>query len=143
MKRCIILLSIPGYWKLGLSYAKEGMEEIVRSMSKRKFVANLQKLIPDITEDDLFTVPAGVCAQALQKDGTLYDDFFIVNGKNSIHICNAPSPAATASLEIGKEITKRIKKERCSQILYRFCSVWMVRFRSRVPLIRISCSNVT
>ena len=79
-------------------------------MSKRKFVANLQKLIPDIMEDDLFTVPAGVRAQALQTDGTLYDDFFIVNGKNSIHICNAPSPAATASFEIGKEITKRIKK---------------------------------
>ena len=102
------IISYPGIWKLGSSYAKEGAGEMVRSLSKKRFVENLRRLLPDISEDDLIAAPAGVRAQALQHDGTLIDDFFIVNGKRSIHVCNAPSPAATAALEIGKEISGRI-----------------------------------
>lgn len=100
--------TFPGFWKLGMKYYKVGIEEIVRSFSKKLFVKNAQQLIPEITEDDLTPAPAGVRAQALKSDGTLVDDFYIVNGKNSIHVCNAPSPAATASLEIGKEIVNKI-----------------------------------
>lgn len=102
------IISYPGFWKLGAANAKEGAEEMVRSMSKKRFVENLRLLLPGISEDDLISAPAGVRAQALQKDGTLLDDFFIVDGQKSIHICNAPSPAATAALEIGKEISERV-----------------------------------
>jgi len=108
MKDFFEMITYPGFWKMGMANYKEGMEEVVRSFSKKLFVKNAQQLIPDITEADLVTAPAGVRAQALKKDGSLVDDFFIINGKNSIHVCNAPSPAATAALEIGKEIVAKI-----------------------------------
>lgn len=102
--------SFPGFWKLGMKYYKVGLQEITRSFSKKLFVKNAQRLIPEITEEDLIPAPAGVRAQALQVDGKLVDDFFIIKGRNSVHVCNAPSPAATASLEIGKEIVKKIEE---------------------------------
>ncbi|MGG3469053.1 L-2-hydroxyglutarate oxidase [Neobacillus pocheonensis] len=100
------VLSYSGFWKLAKLYRKEGIEEIIRSFHKKKFLEAVQKLLPSITEDDLIPGPAGVRAQALRSDGSLVDDFYIVNGKRSIHICNAPSPAATASMEIGKEVVE-------------------------------------
>jgi len=84
------------------------MMEMVRSVSKRAFVKSLQQLIPEVTEDDLVPTHSGVRAQALMPDGKLVDDFLIVKGKNSIHVCNAPSPAATASLEIGRFIANQL-----------------------------------
>ncbi|WP_047983584.1 L-2-hydroxyglutarate oxidase [Ornithinibacillus californiensis] len=102
------IVSYPGFWKLGFTYLKEGMEEISRSVSKKRFVDNLRQLLPSVDEDDLVPAPAGVRAQALGSDGKLFDDFFIIGGRNSVHVCNAPSPAATASLEIGKEIAGRV-----------------------------------
>ncbi|WP_172371694.1 L-2-hydroxyglutarate oxidase [Sporosarcina jiandibaonis] len=104
------MITYPGFWKLGLKYYKEGMEEVIRSFNKKLFVENARKLIPDITVDDLIPAPAGVRAQALKSDGSLVDDFFIVNGRNSVHVCNAPSPAATAALEIGKEVVDKIER---------------------------------
>lgn len=98
----------PGFWRLAMKYRKEGIDEMVRSFSKKKFVESVQVLIPDIQADDLVAAEAGVRAQALRSDGSLVDDFFIINGKNSIHVCNAPSPAATAAIEIGKEVCKQI-----------------------------------
>jgi L-2-hydroxyglutarate oxidase len=71
-------------------------------------VKSLQQLIPEITGDDLVSTHSGVRAQAMMPDGKLVDDFLIVKGKNSIHVCNAPSPAATASLEIGRFIAKQL-----------------------------------
>jgi (S)-2-hydroxyglutarate dehydrogenase len=97
-----------GFWKLAAKYWKEGAKEMWRSYSKKAFVKSLQELIPSIQEDDLVPASAGVRAQALQSDGTLVDDFFITSGKRSIHVCNAPSPAATACLPIGKEIANRV-----------------------------------
>ena len=73
-----------------------------RSFSKKAFVRSLQELIPEICEEDLIPSEAGVRAQAVRPDGGLVDDFLIIPGPNSIHVCNAPSPAATASLEIGR-----------------------------------------
>lgn len=110
MKDFFEIITYPGFWKMGMANYKEGMEEVIRSFSKKLFVKNAQQLIPEIREDDLIVAPAGVRAQALKKDGSLVDDFFIINGKNSVHVCNAPSPAATAALEIGKEIVENIVK---------------------------------
>ena len=101
-------LTFPGFWKLARKYYRDGMMEMVRSVSKRAFVKSLQQLIPEINGDDLVPTHSGVRAQAMMPDGKLVDDFLIVNGKNSIHVCNAPSPAATASLEIGRFIAKQL-----------------------------------
>lgn len=105
------VLSYGGFWKLAGKFMKEGIEEYVRSFSKKQFTKSLQELIPEIQEDDLIPAPAGVRAQALKYDGNMVDDFNIIMGKRSIHVCNAPSPAATASIEIGKEIVRRIPAE--------------------------------
>ena len=103
------IITYPGLWKLGSKYAKEGMEEIIRSFSKAAFVHSLQKLIPEVQADDLIPSSAGVRAQALRLDGKLVDDFLILQDENTLHVCNAPSPAATASLEIGKAIVDMLK----------------------------------
>ncbi|WP_350302752.1 L-2-hydroxyglutarate oxidase [Peribacillus frigoritolerans] len=105
------VLSYKGFWKLASKFMKEGMDEYVRSFSKKQFTKSLQELIPEIQEDDLIPAPAGVRAQALQDDGNMVDDFHIIIGKRTIHVCNAPSPAATASIEIGKEIVNRIPEQ--------------------------------
>ncbi len=68
----------------------------------------LKKLVPEVEEGDLIPVSAGVRAQAVAKDGALVDDFLIAEGKNSVHVLNAPSPAATASIPIGREIARRV-----------------------------------
>lgn len=102
------VLAFPGFWKLAAKYWKEGMEEMVRSFSKKAFVRSLQQLIPEIREDDLVPAPAGIRAQALKSNGELVDDFHIIRGENSIHVCNAPSPAATASIEIGKYVANQV-----------------------------------
>jgi L-2-hydroxyglutarate oxidase len=102
------VMTYPGFWKLAAKHADEGIQEIIRSFSKAAFVHSLQKLIPEVTADDLVPTHAGVRAQALQNDGKLVDDFFIVEGRNAVHVCNAPSPAATSSIEIGKAIALAI-----------------------------------
>lgn len=103
-------VSYPGLWKLGSKFMREGIDEYIRSFSKKQFTKSLQKLIPEIREEDLISAPAGVRAQAVKSDGTMVDDFHIIEGKNSLHICNAPSPAATASIEIGEEVVNRISE---------------------------------
>jgi (S)-2-hydroxyglutarate dehydrogenase len=104
-------LSFPGLWKMAGKFAKEGLDEYVRSFSKKQFTKSLQELIPEIQEDDLIPAPAGVRAQALKSDGNMVDDFHIVMGKRTVHVCNAPSPAATASIEIGKEVVNRVPEQ--------------------------------
>ncbi|MEH7084142.1 L-2-hydroxyglutarate oxidase [Neobacillus drentensis] len=104
-------LSFPGLWKMAGKFAKEGLDEYIRSFSKKQFTKSLQELIPEIQEDDLIPAPAGVRAQALRSDGNMVDDFHIIQGKRTIHVCNAPSPAATASIEIGKEVVNRIPEQ--------------------------------
>jgi L-2-hydroxyglutarate oxidase len=103
-------LTFPGFWKLARKYYRDGMMEMVRSVSKRAFVKGLQQLVPEVNEDDLVPTDSGVRAQALMRDGKLVNDFLIVNGENSIHVCNAPSPAATASLDIGRFIANQVPK---------------------------------
>lgn len=96
--------SYPGFWKLASHDFGAGFSEMRRSASKRLFAQSLQRLIPELTADDLAPGPAGVRAQALRADGILLDDFYILKSATSIHVLNAPSPAATASLEIGMHI---------------------------------------
>lgn len=104
-------LAFKGLWKMAGKFAKEGLDEYVRSFSKAQFTKSLQALIPEIQEDDLIPAPAGVRAQALKDDGSMVDDFNIIMGDRTIHVCNAPSPAATASIEIGKEVVRRIPEQ--------------------------------
>ncbi len=103
-------LTYPGFWKLAAKHASDGIEEMIRSFSKAAFVRSLQRLIPEVQSQDLVPTHAGVRAQALKNDGQLVDDFLIVRGHHALHVCNAPSPAATASLEIGQAIVEKIEK---------------------------------
>ena len=80
------------------------MGEIYRSYSRRVFLRDLQRLIPEIQNSDLDGGGSGVRAQAVARDGSLLDDFSIIQGRNSIHVLNAPSPGATSSLAIGEHI---------------------------------------
>ncbi|WHZ05264.1 L-2-hydroxyglutarate oxidase [Neobacillus sp. YX16] len=102
------ILSYPAFWKIAKQYLKYGLGEMHRSVSKQKFLESLQRLVPAIAKEDLVTTEAGVRAQALTIDGKLVDDFMIIKSKRSIHVCNAPSPAATASMAIGEEIVTYI-----------------------------------
>jgi (S)-2-hydroxyglutarate dehydrogenase len=108
LRDCLDTLTYDGFWRLAAKHARSGFEEMHRSFSKKAFVRSLQKLIPDVREDDLVSGEAGVRAQALRPDGSLVDDFLIVNSSRGIHVCNAPSPAATASLEIGRVVAEQI-----------------------------------
>ena len=101
-------LTFPGFWKLAARHWREGAKEMLRSYSRAAFVRSLQRLVPEIAEADVVPSDAGVRAQALWPDGTLEDDFLIVQRAGAIHVCNAPSPAATASLEIGKTVAAAI-----------------------------------
>lgn len=105
------VMTFPGFWKLAAKHADEGIQEIIRSFSKAAFVRSLQRLIPEVQMEDVVPTHAGVRAQALMNSGKLVDDFLIIDGKNSMHVCNAPSPAATSSLEIGKAIVDRIPEQ--------------------------------
>ena len=101
-------ITYTGFWRMAAKHAKSGLEEMHRSFSKQAFVRSLQKLIPEICEDDLIPAEAGVRAQALRPDGGLVDDFLMVRSDRALHVCNAPSPAATASLEIGRMIAEQV-----------------------------------
>ena len=107
-------LTYRGFWKLARKHFREGMREIYRSFSKAAFVRSLQQLIPEIEPADLIPCKAGVRAQALLNDGRLVDDFLMIRGHNALHVCNAPSPAATASLEIAKTIVAQISERLAS-----------------------------
>jgi (S)-2-hydroxyglutarate dehydrogenase len=99
-------LTYKGFWKLAKKNWREGFREMYRSLSKKAFTKSLQLLIPEVQEDDLVPSHAGVRAQALQPDGKMIDDFLIVQGEGSVHVCNAPSPAATASIPIGRAVAE-------------------------------------
>ncbi len=101
-------LAYPAFWRLARRYWRTGVREFGRSLSKKAFTRSLQRLVPEIVEDDLLPAEAGVRAQALGDDGTLVDDFFIVEGRRTVHVLNAPSPAATAAIPIGEEVARRV-----------------------------------
>ena len=98
------LAGYPGFWRMASRYWRTGAREFRRSLSKRAFTQALQKLVPDLREQDLARGAAGVRAQAVDRTGSLVDDFRIVASSNAVHVLNAPSPGATASLAIGEHI---------------------------------------
>lgn len=97
-------LAYPGFLRLARKYWKTGLGEMGRSFSKSAFTRALRKLMPEIQESDLIPAGAGVRAQAVDRNGRLLDDFAILRTEGAIHVCNAPSPGATASLTIGRAI---------------------------------------
>jgi L-2-hydroxyglutarate oxidase len=101
-------LLFPGFWRLAIRHGGAGLHEIARSVSRRLFARALQRLVPGIHEEDLHPAPAGIRAQAVRPSGDLVDDFLLVSEDRSLHVLNAPSPAATASLEIGKMIAAQV-----------------------------------
>ncbi|MFH1146871.1 MAG: L-2-hydroxyglutarate oxidase [Pseudomonadota bacterium] len=103
--------SYRGFWRLAGRHFREGMGEIHRSLSKKGFVKALQNLIPEIEENDLRSGGAGVRAQALTPEGFLVDDFRVVQADRMIHVLNAPSPAATASISIAETLADMARKQ--------------------------------
>jgi len=101
------LITFPGMWSLAAKYWRTGLGEMYRSWNKRAFVAALQKLVPEIGINDLKPGGAGIRAQAMDAKGNLLGDFSILERPNSIHVLNAPSPAATASIPIGRTIAEK------------------------------------
>ncbi|WP_017976074.1 L-2-hydroxyglutarate oxidase [Actinopolyspora halophila] len=99
----------PGLRSLARRYWRPGLTEVARSLAKPLFVRAARKLAPRVRSADLVPAPAGVRAQAVRPDGTLVDDFLLTEDAHWVHVLNAPSPAATASLVIGREIATRIR----------------------------------
>jgi len=106
LKDSVQALSYIGTWKLLLNNLPYAAGEYARAFSKRKFLTQLQRLIPSLEMDDIEPGRAGVRAMALAPDGNMIDDFKIEYRRNSIHVLNAPSPAATAALAIGESVWK-------------------------------------
>ena len=98
----------PGMWRLARRHLGTGVDEVRRSLSRRRFAASLARLVPDVTTEDLVPASAGVRAQAVGRDGALMDDFLLVRHERQLHVLNAPSPAATSSLEIARRIADEL-----------------------------------
>lgn len=100
-----------GFWKMAMKHYKMGIGEFRRSFSKDLFVSALKKLVPEIEPGDIYRGGSGIRAQALEPDGKLVDDFRIIENEKMVHVLNAPSPAATASISIGKSIAGLVTKK--------------------------------
>ncbi len=99
----------PGAWRLARKYAfPTGLDEVLRSLSKRRFAASLARLVPAVGPDDIVRHGSGVRAQALRPDGSLVDDFLIETAPDQVHVLNAPSPAATSALEIASYVADQV-----------------------------------
>ena len=110
MSEAMGTLRFPGFWKMARKYWRMGLAEQYRSWVKSAFAKALQKMVPELEESDLAQGGSGVRAQAVDRNGNLLDDFYFVHSANMIHVCNVPSPAATASLEIAEEIVDMMTK---------------------------------
>jgi len=99
-------LAFPGFWRMAAKHWRSGLDEFHRSFSKPAFVRALQRLLPELRAEDLIPGGSGVRAQALRRDGSLVDDFLFVPAGRMLHVLNVPSPAATASLVIGRSIVR-------------------------------------
>ena len=99
--------SYPGFWKLIFKYRKHAIHELYGSISKRAFLKECQKYCPSLSLEDLLPHPSGIRAQAVNQSGTLIHDFMFKQTKRMLHVCNAPSPAATSAFPIGKMIAEK------------------------------------
>ena len=112
--------AFPGFWRMARAQWRNGFTEIRRSLSRARFLESLQTLLPALRDDDIERGGSGVRAQAVGTDGRLIDDFFIQTGPDMLHVLNAPSPAATASLAIGREVADRLIGSSASSSIGRF-----------------------
>lgn len=101
-------LAWPGTWRMARRHWRYGAGELRRSLSRGAFTEAVRRLLPAVVPEDLLPAPAGVRAQAVLRNGALVDDFLIKEGPRAVHVLNAPSPAATASLPIGREVGRRV-----------------------------------
>jgi L-2-hydroxyglutarate oxidase len=101
-------LAFPGFWRLARRHYRSGAAEMARSLSAHRFTQSLQRLVPELRGEDLVDAPAGVRAQAVRPDGTLVDDFLLERHGRVVHLLNAPSPAATAALEIARHVVSTL-----------------------------------
>jgi len=101
-------LSFGGFWRMARRHWRSGLAEMRRSLSRQLFVRSIQELVPALQEEDVVRGGSGVRAQAVDESGKLLDDFHIVRSSHAMHVLNAPSPAATASLAIGREISDQV-----------------------------------
>jgi (S)-2-hydroxyglutarate dehydrogenase len=104
-------LTFSGLWRFLAKHKRMSWQELRRSFSRRLFCASLQRLVPEIRKDDLAPGGAGVRAQAMSPEGSLVQDFCLLNRPRALHVLNAPSPAATAALAIGEEISNLVARE--------------------------------
>lgn len=104
------LARFPGLWRLARRYGRVGVDEVLRSLSRRRFAAGLARLVPAIRPADLVPAGSGVRAQALRPDGRLVDDFLIETAPGQVHVLNAPSPAATSALEIARQVAEMVAR---------------------------------
>ncbi len=111
MKDTAQMLCFAGFWRMTARHWRTGLEEIYRSIVKQAFVRSVQRLVPSIRSEDLLPAGSGVRAQAVNPRGELLDDFHLVQQGRFLHVCNAPSPAATASLAIGEHIAAAAAKQ--------------------------------
>jgi len=102
--------TFPGFWKLIGRNLKAGSRELYESCFKSAYVRQVQKYLPHITASDLGPFPAGIRAQPVMRDGTIIDDFLFANTERTLHVCNAPSPAATSAIPIGQHICERVMR---------------------------------
>jgi L-2-hydroxyglutarate oxidase LhgO len=108
LRDTLTTVAFPGFWRMAGRYWRQGMAEYHRSLSKTAFLRSLQRLVPDLRDEDILPGGSGVRAQALDRQGNLLDDFQVVRTGNVIHMCNVPSPAATASIVIGRQIWEMV-----------------------------------
>lgn len=99
----------PGLWRLGRKFWRTGIDEVRRSVSRKRFLASLRELVPALADDSLIPTHSGVRAQALRRDGSMVADFYFERSVRQIHVLNAPSPAATAALEIGRRVADELE----------------------------------
>jgi L-2-hydroxyglutarate oxidase len=98
----------PGLWRLARKYPRTAVEEVLRSLSRKRFAESLARLVPAVRKEDIVRAGSGVRAQALLPDGSMVHDFLIESAPNQVHVLNAPSPAATCALEIGRYVADQL-----------------------------------
>ena len=102
------VLGYGGFWRLAARLGGKGVAELLRATSRRRFLAEARRLVPELSLADLLPAPAGVRAQAVDRTGNLVDDFLVLSGERSLHVLNAPSPAATSCLPIGEHLAEQV-----------------------------------
>jgi L-2-hydroxyglutarate oxidase len=105
------LLAFPGFWRVAAAHWRSGLGEFANSLSKTRYLAECRKYCPRLALDDLGSAQTGIRAQAVMHDGTLVHDFLFVESERMLHVCNAPSPAATSAIPIGNMIVDQLMRQ--------------------------------